>query len=280
MYIVTEIEEEEEHIVTSSEHDDVEDENYQISPRAARGAVFDDDEDEEMDDEPIRQEEYEDEEEEGTKVVANPQRGGRVPFPHKPTIRKPHKPLSYNAKCYRGKGTTKEVTRLRKIDPRPQLNGALDYRFYTHFQQDMYEIVIMLWRSIVFKAQWVDWEHMTEQHDPIFNQVICSCESHHIKRLMCFHYNWNIEIIAQFYATLFIEEAENVRAMHWMTEGDWYHITFDEFATQFSYGQADKDCIRTHIQNPLDENEMKFMYAPGEEAMQTQSMDFIPSIQS
>jgi hypothetical protein len=64
---------------------------------------------------------------------------------------------------------------------------------------------------------------------------------------------------------LFIDEAENVRAMHWMTEGDWYHITFDEFATRFSYVQADKDRIRTHLHNPLDENEMKFMYASGEE---------------
>jgi hypothetical protein len=32
-------------------------------------------------------------------------------------------------------------------------------------------------------------------------------------------YDWNIEIIAQFYTTLFIEEAEDVRAMHWMMEG-------------------------------------------------------------
>jgi hypothetical protein len=53
--------------------------------------------------------------------------------------------------------------------------------------------------------------------------------------------------------------------MHWMTEGKWYHITFDEFSTRFSYGQADNDRFRTHIHNPLDENEMKFMYAPGQE---------------
>jgi hypothetical protein len=38
------------------------------------------------------------------------------------------------------------------------------------------------------------------------------------------HYDWNIEVIAQFYATLFIEEVEYVRAMHWMTEGKWYHM--------------------------------------------------------
>jgi hypothetical protein len=62
----------------------------------------------------------------------------------------------------------------------------------------------------------VDWDHMAEKKDPIFNQVIAACESRHIKKLKGFHYNWNIEVIAQFYSTLFIEEAENVRAMHWM----------------------------------------------------------------
>jgi hypothetical protein len=46
-----------------------------------------------------------------------------------------------------------------------------------------------------------------------------------------------------------------------MTEGKWYHITFDEFATRFSYGQADKDCFKIHIHNPLEENEIKFMDA-------------------
>jgi hypothetical protein len=81
-------------------------------------------------------------------------------------------------------------------------------------------------RRIVSEAQWVDWHHMEEQQDPIYNQVIAACESHHIKKLMGVHYDWNIEVIAQFHATLFIDEAEDVRAMHWMMEGEWYHITF------------------------------------------------------
>jgi hypothetical protein len=92
-------------------------------------------------------------------------------------------------------------------------------------------------RRIVSEAQWVDWYHMEEQQDPIYNQVIAACENHHIKKLMSVYYDWNIEVIAQLYATLFIEEAEDVRAMHWMMEGEWYHITFDEFATRFSYGK-------------------------------------------
>jgi hypothetical protein len=68
---------EEEHIVESSDDDDVEDENYRISPRAARESVLDDDEDENMDDaneiEDELRRQVEEEEEEAAKGIANPQ---------------------------------------------------------------------------------------------------------------------------------------------------------------------------------------------------------------
>jgi hypothetical protein len=105
--------EEEEHIVESSDDDDddVEDENYKISLRAAREYVLDDDEDENMDDaneiEDELRRQVEEEEEEGAEGIANPQQRGRILFHPNPTIRRPHKPLSYSAICYRGKGTTK-----------------------------------------------------------------------------------------------------------------------------------------------------------------------------
>jgi hypothetical protein len=50
-----------------------------------------------------------------------------------------------------------------------------------------------------------------------------------------------------------------------MTEGEWYHITYDDFATQFSFGQANKNRSQIHLHNPLGENEMKFIYALGQE---------------
>jgi hypothetical protein len=34
------------------------------------------------------------------------------------------------------------------------------------------------------------------------------------------HYNWNEEVIAQFYAILFIEKAGGLRRIYWMTEGE------------------------------------------------------------
>jgi hypothetical protein len=69
-------------------------------------------------------------------------------------------------------------------------------------------------RRNVSEAQWVDWHHMEEQQDPIYDQVIAACESHHLKILMGVHYDWNVEVIAQFYATLYIEEGGGARKMH------------------------------------------------------------------
>jgi hypothetical protein len=31
------------------------------------------------------------------------------------------------------------------------------------------------------------------------------------------------------------------------------------------FGSVDAHCFRLHMRNPLDEDEMKFMYAPGQE---------------
>jgi hypothetical protein len=107
--------EEEQHIVESSDDDDVEDENYMISPRAARESVLDDDVDRNMDDaneiEDELRRQVEEEEEEGAEAIANPQQRGMISFHPKPTIRRSYKPLSYSAICYKGKGTTKEVKR-------------------------------------------------------------------------------------------------------------------------------------------------------------------------
>jgi hypothetical protein len=62
-----------------------------------------------------------------------------------------------------------------------------------------------------------------------------------------------------------------------MSEGEWYNIGYDDFASCFSFGAADAHHSRRHIHNPLDEGEMKYMYAPGQEAMQGPQMGCTPS---
>jgi hypothetical protein len=74
-----------------------------------------------------------------------------------------------------------------------------------------------------------------------------------------------VEVIDQFYATVYIEEEGGARIMHWMTEGDWFNMSYDDFASRFPFGAVDAHRPRLHIHNPLEENEMKFMYAPRQE---------------
>jgi hypothetical protein len=78
-------------------------------------------------------EEEEEEEEEGmVEGTLNPRSGQRNPFDPSPTIHVPHKSLRF-VKSYKGKGATKQVKKLRKIDPRSQQRDASDYRFHTQF---------------------------------------------------------------------------------------------------------------------------------------------------
>jgi hypothetical protein len=65
---------------------------------------------------------HEVEEEEAGMVegTLNPRSRRRAPFHPSPTIFSPHKPLRYHVTSYKGKGATKQVKKLRKVDPRSQ----------------------------------------------------------------------------------------------------------------------------------------------------------------
>ena len=55
--------------------------------------------------------------------------------------------------------------------------------------------------------------------------------------LMEFVHDWNFEVIAQFYATLFVEEEP--RRMHWMLEGQWYSVDYDAFVAFLGFLEED-----------------------------------------
>jgi hypothetical protein len=60
---------------------------------------------------------------------------------------------------------------------------------------------------------------MQNKHDLIFNDVVTSCRAKHLRDVMAFKKNWNNEVIAQFFATLFVKEYGDTSNLHWMSEG-------------------------------------------------------------
>jgi hypothetical protein len=129
MHINTEIEEVEEDPMETSDDESTDDETYKMSPvPPSENSSEDDVESIECE---LRRQVEEEEQEEMVEGTLNPRSRGRVPFNPTLTIRRLHKPLSYHVISYRGKGTTKQVKRLQKIDPRSQHRNACDYMFHT-----------------------------------------------------------------------------------------------------------------------------------------------------
>jgi hypothetical protein len=193
MHIDIEIEEVEEDHIETSDDESADDKTYMMSPMQASENSAKEDEDNGSEE---RHESAAKEEEGMVEGTLNPRSHGRDPFDPSPTIRIPHKSLRYVVTIYKWKGATKRVKKLWKVDPRSQQKDASDYRFHTHFQEGIYETVIMDRWKIVSEAQWIDWRHMEAQQDPIYDQVIAACENHHLKILMGIHYDWNVEVIA------------------------------------------------------------------------------------
>jgi hypothetical protein len=61
-----------------------------------------------------------------------------------------------------------------------------------------------------------------------FNMVLEACDLHGINDLLQFRYNWNQEIILEFYSTLFYDKKEMI--FMWMTNGRRFHAKLAQFA--------------------------------------------------
>jgi hypothetical protein len=124
------------------------------------------------------------------------------------------------------KGKTDVVREKRKQNQRLLPRDAYDYKFHTRFQHDFYESVILPKGKRVAISQWIDWSYMKNKHDPIFDNVVAACKAKHLRDVLAFKKNWSNEVIAQFCATLYVEEHGDARNFHWMTEGHWYEVSY------------------------------------------------------
>jgi hypothetical protein len=132
-----------------------------------------------------------------------------------------------------------EVVNYNKVDPRnlvtlresPCYSSAnergTDERFWTFFHQDWYLSVLYNKSKPMVPAQWVHIDYMKSKRDMHFNRILEACEFHGITQLLSFWYNWNQEVITEFYATLFFDKRE--RIFMWMTNGKRFSIKLSQF---------------------------------------------------
>jgi hypothetical protein len=75
-----------------------------------------------------------------------------------------------------------------------------------------------------------------------FNRILEACDLHDITNLLQFRYNWNQEIISEFYFTLFYDKKEKI--FMWMTNDRRFHMT------EGSISKPDISDLRSDISDP------------------------------
>jgi hypothetical protein len=226
---------------SSSSDDDIEDGTYVPSPRArphgkglasasGSGAGRDDEIEEEAKEGADGDEGEEEEEVFDVEEINPPNYVDVGPL----VLRAPTNPL-WRVKVG-NKGKTESVRANSRILTRTQHRDVYDCRFHSLFQQDFYESVIMTKSKPVANSQWIDWTYMENKHDPIFDRVIAACQAKHLRDILALKKDCNNEVIAQFYAIVCFEEHGDTRKIHWMTESQWYEVSYSHFARLLGFG--------------------------------------------
>jgi len=77
---------------------------------------------------------------------------------------------------------------------------------------DFYTSVILTRNPVIARSQWIDWHYVRELQKSSINHAIAICERTGVYEIMELQHDWNTEVIAQFYAILYVEEDE--KRMH------------------------------------------------------------------
>jgi hypothetical protein len=102
------------------------------------------------------------------------------------------------------------------------------------------------------------------------------CRAKHLRDVMRLQKNWNNEIIAQFFSTLYVEERGYTRKFYWMAEGRWYEITFEQFARLFKFERNDANCHKIHFELRLNASKMRFLYSSNKRGSVGTNLDLLP----
>jgi hypothetical protein len=68
---------------------------------------------------------------------------------------------------------------------------------------------------------------MRNKKDMHFNRILEAYDFHGITDLLQFRHNWNLEVITEFYSTLFFDKKE--RIFMWMTNGRRFNVKLSQF---------------------------------------------------
>lgn len=91
--------------------------------------------------------------------------------------------------------------------------------FWTIEQATYYYSWILCFKNRIFEHKYLDIDSMEEL--PCFNIVLNQIDELHLKRFLKFNHGWNLELILQFYATLYASDDRmdnKIWTFEWMSK--------------------------------------------------------------
>jgi len=85
-----------------------------------------------------------------------------------------------------------------------------------------------------------------------------TCQNMHMQSIMSFNHHWNEEVLARFYATLYVDRPG--KKFNWMLQGEKFSVTYHQFADMLGFPDADLERPKIHDENVIDDAEMHYMY--------------------
>jgi hypothetical protein len=141
-------------------------------------------------------------------------------------------------------------------------------RFWTLLHVDFYNSVILPKKhQPILHERFINWSGCEAIGDPEMTHALRACEQKRMKTIMTFQYDWNDEIIAQFYSTLWIKHADeespyNFPYINFFIEGSWYKVSYRRFAHILGFSDDDisGDKIKIHDFRPPTRDEAKDLH--------------------
>ena len=106
--------------------------------------------------------------------------------------------------------------------------------------------------------KYIDWKYFEDMNDSVVNEVIAKCRDFGLRQIMAFKYNWNTEIICQFYASYYYRASDNT--IHWTTEGEHYFIDYMTFSRLLGLDSKDEARDPIHVERKLKPDRCSFMF--------------------
>jgi hypothetical protein len=110
----------------------------------------------------------------------------------------------------------------------------------------------------VVKHPWVHIDYMRNKKYIHLNKILEACDFHDITDLLQFRYNWNQEVIAKFYSTLFFDKKE--RIFMWMTNDRRFNIKHTQFTQILGISSQLDIPKKLHSERVMMPREMTPMY--------------------